>query len=78
MPLGTSKKQIIQTPADILPDHENKTLTVTIHSMSNQRSNQAVQKLLTVLNESKATFPGMELTMMFKSIASKIARGLVF
>ncbi len=31
-------KQIIQTPADIFPDYQNNTLTVTIHSMSNQRS----------------------------------------
>ena len=63
-------KQIIQTPADILPDYQNNTLTVTIHSMSNQRYNQAVQKLIGVLNESKAVFPGTELLMVYKSTAS--------
>ena len=63
-------KQIIQAPADILPDYKNKTLTVTIHSMSNQRFNQAIQKLLVVINESKAVFPGTDLVMVFKSTAS--------
>ena len=63
-------KQIIQTPADIFPDYQNNTLTVTIHSMSNQRYNQTVQKLIEVLNESRAVFPGTELLMVFKSTAS--------
>jgi hypothetical protein len=62
-------KQIIQTPADILPNHQNKTLTVTIHSMSNQRFNHAVHKLLDILNESKSVFPGTDLIMVFKSTA---------
>jgi len=62
-------KQIIQTPADILPDYQNNTLTVTIHSMTNHRYNQAVQKLIEVLNESKAVFPGTKLLMVFKSTA---------
>jgi hypothetical protein len=62
-------KQIIQTPADIKPDHQNNILYITIHSMSNQRYNQAVQKLIDVLNESKAIFPGTDLIMVFKSTA---------
>ncbi len=63
-------KQIIQTPADILPDYQNNILYITIHSMTNQRYNQVVLKLLEVLNESKAIFPGTELLMVFKSTAS--------
>jgi len=63
-------KQIIQTPANILPDYQNNTLTITIHSMSNQRYNQAAQKLLEILNEAKAIFPGTELLMVFKSTVS--------
>ena len=63
-------KQIIQTPANILPNHQNNTLTVTIYSMSNQRYNQAVHKILDILNESKSVFPGTDLIMVFKSTAS--------
>ena len=63
-------KQIIQTPANILPNYQNNTLTVTIHSMSNQRYNQAVLKLIDILNEAKAVFPGTDLVMVFKSTAS--------
>jgi hypothetical protein len=63
-------KQIIQSPADIAPDYTNNILTVTIHSMSNQRYNQAVKGLLDLLNDAKAIFPGTELTMVFKSTAS--------
>jgi len=63
-------KQIIQTPADITPDYKNNILYITIHSMSDQRSNKAVKALIDIINESKAIFPGTELTMVFKSTAS--------
>jgi hypothetical protein len=71
-------KQIIQTPADIKPDYQNNNLYITSHSIPNQRFNQAVQKLLEVLNDSKAVFSGTGLRMVFKSIVSYFTRILVF
>jgi len=71
-------KQIIQTPADILPDQINKTLTITLHSLTNQRYNNALQKLVIILNESKAVFPATELIMVSNLSHHNLRGSLVF
>jgi len=71
-------KQIIQTPADILPDQINKTLTITLHSLTNQRYNNALQKLVIILNESKAVFPATELIMVSNLPHHNLRGSLVF
>ncbi len=71
-------KQIIQTPADILPDQINKTLTITLHSLTNQRYNNALQKLIIILNESKAVFPATELIMVSNLPHHNLRGSLVF
>lgn len=62
-------KQIIQNNADLIPDYENKTLTVVLHSLSAPRFNDAVTKLTEVLNQTETIFPGTNLTLKFKSSA---------
>lgn len=62
-------KQIIQTPADIRPDFNEKTLTVSLHSLTSQRYNEALEKLIETLNDSCSIFPGTELRLIFKSTA---------
>lgn len=59
-------KQIIQNNADLLPDHENKTLTVLLHTLSAPRFNQAAAKLATTLNQTETIFPGTDLKLIFK------------
>lgn len=44
-------KQIIQTSADLIPDLENNTLTVILHSLSAPRFNAAANKLAKLLTE---------------------------
>ena len=65
-------KQIIQNNADLIPDYENKTLTVVLHSLSAPRFNEAAQKLTEVLNQTETIFPGTDLTLKFKSSAFSI------
>lgn len=65
-------KQIIQNNADLIPDYENKTLTVVLHSLSAPRFNEAAQKLTEVLNQTETIFPGTNLTLKFKSSAFSI------
>jgi len=59
-------KQIIQTKADINPDYGNKTLTVTLHSLSAQRYNLAAASIAQLLNQTETIFPGTDLTLIFK------------
>lgn len=62
-------KQIIQNNADIIPDYENKTLTVILHSLSAPRFNNAAAKLAEILNQTETIFPGTDLTLRFKTSA---------
>lgn len=59
-------KQIIQNNADLLPDYENKTLTVVLHTLSAPRFNQAAAKLADILNQTETIFPGTDLQLKFK------------
>ena len=65
----TLLKEIFTTPADITPDYNNKTLTVTIHSLSNPRRNKTAQELCNILTDLGHIYPGTDLTMIFKSMA---------
>lgn len=59
-------KQIIRSSADLTPDYENNTLTVTLHCLSANRFNMAALKLAQDLNETETIFPGTDLKMIFK------------
>lgn len=59
-------KQIIQNNADLLPNYENKTLTVLLHNLSAPRFNLAAAKLATTLNQTETIFPGTDLKLIFK------------
>ncbi len=63
-------KQIIKSCADLTPDYENKLLTITLHSLSAARYNQAVAELTTILNQTETIFPGTDLKMIFQVTAS--------
>ncbi len=58
-------KQIIQNNADLLPDYENKTLSVVLHTLSAPRYNQAA-KLAELLNQTETIFPGTDLKLKFE------------
>lgn len=59
-------KQIIESNADIEPDYENQTLTITLHSLSANRFNFAAEHLAKLLNQTMTIFPGTNLCMIFK------------
>jgi len=62
-------KQIIDNNADILPDTENNTLTITLHSLSAPRFNKAAQKLAQLLTSTDTFFPNTKMKMIFKTTA---------
>ena len=60
-------KQIIQTPVNIFPNYKNKTLTVTLHTLSTPRYNEIASTIATLLNQTETIFPGTELSLIFKT-----------
>lgn len=52
--------------ADLIPDKENKTLTVCLHHMANHSSDKAIQTLCDELNETRTVFPQTELRLIFR------------
>ncbi len=63
-------KQIIQTNADINPDLEQNTLTITLHTLSSPRFNRAAAALAALLNETDTFFPNTKLRLIFKISAA--------
>ena len=59
-------KQIVQTKADIIPDYENKTLTVRLYSLARPRDNEEVEKIFNVLNQSETQYPGTDLVLKYE------------
>ncbi len=62
-------REIFSSDADLMPNNQKKTLTITIHSLSTPRSNQALQHLCKLMNETQTIYPCTNLTLIFKSMA---------
>ena len=68
---------IYKTEADLVPDYKNKTLTVRLHHLAQQRSDDAAALLCAELNETQTVFPRTDLRMVFelgnRKIPAKVA-----
>jgi transposase len=62
-------QDLCRCDADILPDENNGTLTIQIHSFANARSNRAIKHLLDHLNESEFNYPGTKLKLLYRLAA---------
>jgi len=65
----TILKEIFTTDADMIPDYQNNTLTIRLHSLSTPRANQAVKKLCEFLNQTETLFPNTNLNLIYKTVA---------
>ena len=61
-------KNIFSSDADLIPNHNNNTLTVVLHSLANPRDNEAAKKLCTILNESETKFPYTNLKLIYMTM----------
>jgi transposase len=59
-------REILRTPADVLPDEEAGVLRVRLHGLANPRSNEAVRHLCEALNEADISYPGTRLHMRYE------------
>lgn len=57
-------EQIVQSIADLSPDYINKTLTVTLHSLSANWFNKAASELAQLLNQTETVFPVTNLQLI--------------
>ena len=57
---------IYSSEADLIPDHEQGTLTVQLHHMANRSYDKAIQNLCDELNSTKTQFPRTNLRLVFK------------
>jgi hypothetical protein len=60
-------KQIINAPADLKPDYDNKILQIRLHHLSAKRYNKAIRQLVELLNQTETIFPGTDLKLVFET-----------
>lgn len=63
-------KQITRTSADIIPDYQNNTLTIRLHSLSTPHYNEAANQLALLLTQSETIYPGTNLRIIYKTTAT--------
>jgi hypothetical protein len=63
-------RQIFRTEVDLLPDQQNKTLTVRLHPMSTQAHDQVVHHVYAELIATETVFPGTDLRLIYESSGS--------
>ncbi len=62
----TLLRALYTTEADLLPDLQSKTLTVRLHHLAQQRSDEAIALLCAELNQTQTVFPRTDLRMIFE------------
>ena len=62
-------REIFTTDADLLPNHEERTLTVQLHHLTNRLSDRAARSLAVTLNDSATLYPGTDLRMVYKLVS---------
>ncbi|MFQ5705801.1 MAG: putative transposase, partial [Gemmatimonadales bacterium] len=60
-------RQVFELPADLLPDYEQGTLIVRMHSMTTPRDNHVLVTLCGVLNDLAVCYPGTELRLVLEA-----------
>jgi hypothetical protein len=62
----TLLRQVYETETDLLPNYQERTLTVRLHHMANRAHDAVVSHLCDKLNETATTFPGTDLRLIYK------------
>jgi hypothetical protein len=59
-------RQIFDTEVDLIPDLQNKTLTVKLHHLTQRAHDEAIRHLCEQLNATESLFPGTELKLIYQ------------
>ncbi|MBM2817399.1 MAG: hypothetical protein HW421_4161 [Ignavibacteria bacterium] len=57
---------VYTTEIDLIPDKENKSLTVQLHHLANRSTDEVLSYLCECLNETHTIFPGTDLKLIYK------------
>jgi hypothetical protein len=68
-------KSIIKSRGNIIPDYQQKTLTIEMYTQSTPRNNRALEKLCELLTDSETKYPGTDLKLIYKLATNSFARG---
>jgi hypothetical protein len=63
-------KEIFASDADLLPDYQNKILTVRLHSLSTPRANETVKNICRILNDTNTIYPFSDLKLVYETVAN--------
>jgi hypothetical protein len=63
-------KNLINTPADIIENKKEQTLTVVLHSSNTPKNNTLIAQICAILNDTDTIYPGTNLRLHYKTIAS--------
>jgi hypothetical protein len=63
-------RAVYSSEIDLLPNAKDKTLTVRLHPLANQSSDDAVRHLCAELNRTELLFPGTELRLVYELVSS--------
>lgn len=70
-------RDVFLSEADLIPDRENQTLNVRVHSLSAKAMNRKLDVLLTYLNNAQMKYPGTNLLLHYTRI-EKSEKGVMF
>ncbi len=62
-------RQIFNTEINLIPDQQNKRLTVELHNLANEYSDNLAKIICNVLNETEVAFPGTEMKIFYKMVS---------
>jgi hypothetical protein len=63
-------RAVYSSEIDLLPNAQEKTLTVRLHPLANQSSDDAVRHLCAELNRTELLFPGTDLRLVYELVSS--------
>lgn len=64
-------RAIYNTEVDIVPDQQAKTLTIQLHPLANQSSDEAIRHLCDELNATETLFPGTEQRLIYRLVTAQ-------
>lgn len=59
-------RELLRTTADLRPDAQNKTLTVSFHPLSSHAHDEVLRHICSELNATETVFPGTDLRLIFE------------
>ncbi|NIM17383.1 MAG: hypothetical protein GTN68_40050 [Candidatus Aminicenantes bacterium] len=67
-------RQIFNTEINLVPDQKNKQLTVELHNLASEYSDNLAKIICNALNETEVTFPGTDMKLFYKMVSEKNPR----